>query len=807
MNKLWSAILLFFTAAASAQQVDLPASALKSTTFIGPLDSVVVSTGALAHSTRLINTSNLLESLAAETNWAAHVQSSGQASNAVSIIQSNAVTVGTLVTNLNLLSSVGNIQWVFSNLLGRVDAFGFVQGLLTNNTTGNAGGATNDQFGNPIAAQFANGTNQTLKIGLAATNNDTAIAIASTNESLLIGQRATNNDIVVTPTNGIAMTTNAQVVTIGANFAPSAPVTFTTNGSGQITIGVSGVGSGTVTSVGLSPPGGLSVLGSPVTTSGTISLLAANTPGFWMDNGSGVTSWSWDGSSLINLNGSQITSGTIADARLNSDVTKQGNVFNGASQLLQLNVSDQIPALDGSLLFNLNASALASGLVPNARINWTNNQFYISSGAGASFTIWTTNGAPLLSVSNNQVTINTNVLINGTLTINSPTNTDWISNLVATGWALLQGAETNSSITAASGGFLAIDNLGGRSAGTFGAGLTFSGGVLSANNSGSYILSLNGFGTNTTFYGTNTFGTNAAVGMTTIDGLGNIRHYGSNQLFTVVDNNSNNVFSVSGSSGLTQIIGTLFESNLTSQIYWFNSGTNYQLWAIGTNGGGGFFTNLFYLGNGVTSNQLQYINPVAQNVFAVQTNGAWQLGTNAQTSADATGNVTLTKNFTAANVTDTSFAAIGVTTNDATGKLFTTPTLPSTLIGSGLAVVAGNTGNQAVPVNSSAWYHPYNTSTNITTSDASGVTRMLIPANTTLQNFYALASGNPGAVANTVNWYTNGVLMETLTLNNVTTANDTSSKYPVLAGWELGVKVVSAASGTAVKWSWANQMR
>jgi len=52
-------------------------------------------------------------------------------------------------------------------------------------------------------------------------------------------------------------------------------------------------------------------------------------------------------------NASNIASGTLADARLSSAVTKQGNTFNGASQLVQLDASAKLPAVDGSNLTNL----------------------------------------------------------------------------------------------------------------------------------------------------------------------------------------------------------------------------------------------------------------------------------------------------------------------------------------------------------------------------------------------------------------------------------------------------------------------
>jgi hypothetical protein len=50
---------------------------------------------------------------------------------------------------------------------------------------------------------------------------------------------------------------------------------------------------------------------------------------------------------------SNITSGILPDARLSSNVTQQGNTFNGASQLLQLTAAGKLPAIDGSLLTGL----------------------------------------------------------------------------------------------------------------------------------------------------------------------------------------------------------------------------------------------------------------------------------------------------------------------------------------------------------------------------------------------------------------------------------------------------------------------
>ena len=61
-------------------------------------------------------------------------------------------------------------------------------------------------------------------------------------------------------------------------------------------------------------------------------------------------------SSVLNVDttvASNITSGIFSDARLSSNVTLQGNTFNGASQLLQLTAAGKLPAIDGSLVTGL----------------------------------------------------------------------------------------------------------------------------------------------------------------------------------------------------------------------------------------------------------------------------------------------------------------------------------------------------------------------------------------------------------------------------------------------------------------------
>lgn len=52
-------------------------------------------------------------------------------------------------------------------------------------------------------------------------------------------------------------------------------------------------------------------------------------------------------------NASNISSGTLSDSRLSTNVTTQGNTFNSANKLVQLDGTAKLPAVDGSQLTNL----------------------------------------------------------------------------------------------------------------------------------------------------------------------------------------------------------------------------------------------------------------------------------------------------------------------------------------------------------------------------------------------------------------------------------------------------------------------
>jgi hypothetical protein len=62
-------------------------------------------------------------------------------------------------------------------------------------------------------------------------------------------------------------------------------------------------------------------------------------------------------------NASNISSGTLGDARLSSNVTTQGNTFNAANKLVQLDATAKLPAVDGSQLTNLPSFTPPNGLL------------------------------------------------------------------------------------------------------------------------------------------------------------------------------------------------------------------------------------------------------------------------------------------------------------------------------------------------------------------------------------------------------------------------------------------------------------
>lgn len=123
-------------------------------------------------------------------------------------------------------------------------------------------------------------------------------------------------------------------------------------------------------------------------------------------------SFSGDGTNLANVNAAQlggqsgsyytnasnVSSGTLSDARLSTNVTTQGNTFNGTNQLVQTNGFGALPSLSGTNLTNLNGSSIASGTVADARLT-TNVTLQGNSFNGSSQLVQTTAGGLLPALS------------------------------------------------------------------------------------------------------------------------------------------------------------------------------------------------------------------------------------------------------------------------------------------------------------------------------------------------------------------------------------------------------------------------
>jgi hypothetical protein len=76
-----------------------------------------------------------------------------------------------------------------------------------------------------------------------------------------------------------------------------------------------------------------------------------------------------DASGLTNIDGSQISTGTVSDSNLSTNVTLAGNTFNGANQLVRLNASGALTALSGANLTNLNADNITTGTLNDSRLS------------------------------------------------------------------------------------------------------------------------------------------------------------------------------------------------------------------------------------------------------------------------------------------------------------------------------------------------------------------------------------------------------------------------------------------------------
>ncbi|MFN8886486.1 MAG: hypothetical protein ACK5WF_03425, partial [Cyclobacteriaceae bacterium] len=218
------------------------------------------------------------------------------------------------------------------------------QFLVTPNLSGP--GATS------LMAQLLNTTSKGPQVRFAG-----AVGGAAFND---IGQDATGNFVI--EASDVPLLTLNQNGALGVGSTPSFGTpgfVLTSNGAGGAPIWQAVSGTGTVTSVGA----GTGLVGGPITTSGSLAVDVGTTANKIVQlDGTGKLP-AVDGSQLLNLPAGTETDPTVK--AINGLVKSDGTTISAATA----GTDYLAPNGNGSALTNLNASNLASGTVPTARID------------------------------------------------------------------------------------------------------------------------------------------------------------------------------------------------------------------------------------------------------------------------------------------------------------------------------------------------------------------------------------------------------------------------------------------------------
>lgn len=384
------------------------------------------------------------------------------------------------------------------------------------------------------------------------------------------------------------------------------------------------------------------------TTTGTGIAIASNyTAGVWTYTFSVSGAAGAATNAIGNLNGI----GT------NTAIMAYFNVSNSVASLLLFYVSNNIVGVNTNLLVN-GLATFTAGINSTSGANWTNGTFSaagintndINGQIGSSTSVpeaWITgltsdlggkaNSSITLTIAGtaNQITSSAgaqDLTANRTWTLSIPNilllpGSVSVTGLTNTSSTLLQGVETNSTVKGPVQGVVGIDINGMRYPVTNLVNLTINlaTGTLTATGSGSqtpWLATENGNQqglTNTARIVNN--GTNGSSGVTVIDGYG-VEYYSTNApLFVVWDANTNDFVTAYGSNKVLKVTGEFVVSNLTSRLRIFPTGTNVMFMSVGTNSSGGFLTNIWYVGNGVTSNEVRFANSAGVDISLLQTNG------------------------------------------------------------------------------------------------------------------------------------------------------------------------------------------
>ena len=144
--------------------------------------------------------------------------------------------------------------------------------------------------------------------------------------------------------NDVSLTSGSGIVNLGATtIKTTAGLSLDLSNASNTTLGLQNSGAGVAN---------LNLTDGALLTGGTIRLT----------NGGALQNISGNNTNGVSFDANTITGGTLSDSRLSGNVTLQGNSFNGVNQLVKLDGSGSLVALDGSALTNLTAGSI-SGLV------------------------------------------------------------------------------------------------------------------------------------------------------------------------------------------------------------------------------------------------------------------------------------------------------------------------------------------------------------------------------------------------------------------------------------------------------------
>jgi hypothetical protein len=235
---------------------------------------------------------------------------------------------------------------------------------LTADSTGSSNSTVSSVQGQTGAVSFTGGTGIAISGTTISSTGVTSLVAGSSNLSITPNGggsytitdsgNASSGVLLQATTPGAAQTGNINIT--GTMIAGTFQGAFQGDGSAVSNLNASNIGSGTLADARLSA--NVTVQGNTFNVANKLVQL----------DGTGNLA-AFNGSLLTNLNASNISAGTLADARLSTNVTVQGNAFNGASQLVKLDGSGLLPALNASNLTNLNVSNATAGTLPDARLS------------------------------------------------------------------------------------------------------------------------------------------------------------------------------------------------------------------------------------------------------------------------------------------------------------------------------------------------------------------------------------------------------------------------------------------------------